>query len=58
MAHLGKYIRKACNNLFNHFERKEGIRFGNQEIDINKSYRNYNLVIGRNQNKILKNRLS
>ena len=58
MAHLGKYTRKACNNLFNHFERKEGIRFGNQEIDVNKSYKNYNLAIDGNQNEILKNRLS
>ena len=58
MAHLGKYTRKACNNLFNHFERKEGIRFGNQGINVNKSYQNYNLSIGGNQNEILNNRLS
>lgn len=60
MANCSKITRAGCNNLFNHYERKEGIKFGNQEIDVSKSYMNYNLAPNRNlsQNEILNKRLS
>lgn len=59
MANCSKATRVSCNNLFNHYERKEGIKFGNQEIDKNKSHLNYNLANNTNltQNEILNKRL-
>lgn len=60
MASIMKATKKACGNLFNHYERKEGIRFGNQDIDKTKSYLNYNLAPNNNltQMEILNKRLS
>ena len=60
MANCSKATRASCNNLFNHYERKENIKFGNQEIDKSKSHLNYNLANNKNltQNEILNKRLS
>lgn len=60
MASIIKSTRGSCNNLFEHYERKEGIKFKNQEIDKSKSYLNYNLAPIKNltQNEILNKRLS
>ena len=60
MASIMKATRSACSNLFNHYERKENIKFGNQDIDKTRSYLNYNLVSNNNltQMEILNKRLS
>ena len=60
MANLSKMTRTSCNNLFNHYERKNGIKFGNQDINKERSYMNYNLAPIKNlsQNEILNKRLS
>lgn len=59
MAHVSKATRVACNNLFNHYERKDGIEFGNQEINTSKSHLNYNLFFSnQSQIEILNQRLS
>ena len=60
MANLSKMTRASCNNLFNHYERKNGIKFGNQDINKERSYMNYNLAPIKNlsQNEILNKRLS
>lgn len=60
MAHILKSPKSACSNLLNHYERKEGIKFSNQEIDNTKSHLNYNLASENNltQQQILNQRLS
>lgn len=58
MANILKSTRSSCNNLFNHYERKKGVKFSNQEIDESKSYKNYNLGPSGNQNDRLNKRLS
>ena len=60
MASIMKATKKACGNLFNHYERKEGIRFSNQDIDKTRSHLNYNLASNSNltQMEILNKRLS
>ena len=60
MASIMKATKKACGNLFNHYERKEGIRFSNQDIDKTRSHLNYNLASNSNltQIEILNKRLS
>ena len=60
MANLSKMTKASCNNLFNHYERKNGIKFGNQDINKERSYMNYNLAPIKNlsQNEILNNRLA
>ena len=59
MINCSKSTRTSCNNLFNHYERKEVIKFGNQEIDKSKIHLNYNLANNTNltQNEILNKRL-
>jgi len=49
MANCQKYTRAACGHLFRHYERAkdengEYIKFGNQDIDTDKSHLNYNLA--------------
>ena len=60
IASLCKATRGVSGNLFDHYERKENIKFKNQDIDKTRSYLNYNLVPDRNlsQREILNNRLS
>ena len=60
MASIMKATKSACSNLFNHYERKENIKFGNQDIDKTRSYLNYNLASNNNltQMEILNKRLS
>ena len=60
MASLCKATRGVSGNLFDHYERKENIKFKNQDIDKTKSYLNYNLATNKNlsQREILNNRLS
>lgn len=60
MASLCKATRGVSGNLFDHYERKENIKFKNQDIDKTRSYLNYNLAPNRNlsQREILNNRLS
>ena len=43
MASLCKATRGVSGNLFDHYERKENIKFKNQDIDKTRSYLNYNL---------------
>ena len=63
MAHLKKSTRGATGGLTRHYERfknekGEYIKFGNQEIDINKTYLNYNLAEDKNQLEFIKKRTS
>ena len=60
MASLCKATRGVSGNLFDHYERKENIKFKNQDIDKTRSYLNYNLATNKNlsQREILNNRLS
>ena len=60
MASLCKATKGASGNLFDHYERKENIKFKNQDIDKSRSYLNYNLApnINLSQREILNNRLS
>lgn len=60
MASLCKATRGASGALLDHYERKEEIKFKNQDIDKSKSYLNYNLAPNKNltQREILNNRLS
>lgn len=49
MANAQKYTRAACGHLAAHYERKkdekgEYIKFGNQDIDPQKTHLNYNLA--------------
>ena len=49
MAHVAKYSKGALGHMFAHYERakdKDGeyIKFGNEDIDTNKSHLNYNLA--------------
>ena len=50
MANAAKYTRASCGHMFAHYERAkdingEYIKFGNQEIDSERSYLNYNLAL-------------
>ncbi len=61
MAHLMKSTRGATGGLTRHFERYkneqgEYLKFGNQEIDIEKTHLNYNLAEEKNQLEFIKNR--
>lgn len=70
MASLCKATKGASGNLFDHYERKEDIKFKNQDIDKTKSNLNYNLftnalyvdndniVKEKSQREILNKRLS
>lgn len=63
LAHLEKYSRGQVGGLARHFERYkkdngEYIKFGNQEIDIEKTYMNYNLAEEKNQLEFIKERTS
>ena len=70
MANFSKATRGSTGNLLDHYERKENIKFKNQDIDRSKSYLNYNLftnalyvdddniVKEKSQKEILNNRLS
>lgn len=56
MAHMMKMTRAAVGHMFKHYERAkdekgEYLKFGNQEIDISKTYQNYNLAPKRNINQ-------
>lgn len=62
MAHLKKFGKSATGHMTKHYERVkdefgEYIKFGNQDIDINKTHLNYNLSPDRsNQVEFIKNR--
>lgn len=65
MAHVAKYSKGALGHMFAHYERakdKDGeyIKFGNEDIDTNKSYLNYNLAPNHNmsQGEFVKQRCS
>jgi len=53
MAHVAKHTRAASGHLFKHYERAkdengEYLKFGNQDIDPERSHLNYNLGPARN----------
>lgn len=51
---VAKYTRSSVGHMFAHFERKDGVKFKNQDIDITRSHLNYNLHDdNRNQFEIL-----
>ena len=57
MANAQKYTRAACGHLAAHYERKkdekgEYIKFGNQDIDPQKTHLNYNLCPRRGLEQI------
>lgn len=57
MANVQKYTRAACGHLAAHYERKkddkgEYIKFGNQDIDPQKTHLNYNLAPQRGGGQI------
>lgn len=63
MAHLMKFTRGSIGSLTRHYERYkkengEYLKFGNQEINIEKTYLNYNLAADKNQLKFIKQRTS
>ena len=65
MAHVAKYSKGTLGHMFAHYERakdKDGeyIKFGNEDIDTNKSYLNYNLAPNHNmsQGEFVKQRCS
>lgn len=63
MAHVAKYSRGSTGSLTRHYERAkkengEYIKFGNQQIDITKIHKNYNLAPDRNQLDFIKQRCS
>ena len=65
MAHVAKYSKGALGHMFAHYERakdKDGeyIKFGNEDIDTNKSHLNYNLAPNHNmsQGEFVKKRCS
>ena len=63
MAHLDKFTKGQTGGLTRHFERYkkengEYIKFGNQEIDTEKTHLNYNLADEQNQLEFIKNRTS
>lgn len=57
MANAQKYIRAACGHLAAHYERRkdekgEYVKFGNQDIDPQKTHLNYNLAPRRGVEQI------
>jgi len=65
MAHVAKYARSAIGQLCQHYERKKDdngnyIKFGNQDIDLIKTRKNYNLAPHREGGQIgfIRSRLS
>lgn len=63
MANCQKYTRAATGHLTRHFERAkdvngEYVKFGNQDIDTNKSELNYNLAPEQNQIEFIRQRCS
>lgn len=70
MANFSKATRASTGNLLDHYERKEDIKFKNQDIDKTRSHLNYNLftnalyvdddsiVKEKSQREILNKRLS
>lgn len=57
MANAQKYTRAACGHLAAHYERRkdekgEYIKFGNQDIDPQKTHLNYNLAPRRGLEQI------
>lgn len=57
MAHIAKSTKSAIGGLTRHYERYkkengEYIKFGNQEIDISKTYLNYNLATHQNLSQL------
>lgn len=64
MAHVAKYTRGATGHLCRHFERGtdaqgEPIKYGNQDIDLERSHMNYNLAPAyENQIEFIRQRCS
>ncbi len=63
MANYAKYTRGAMGHMLKHYERaKDGegnyLKFGNQEIDANRTGQNYNLAPEHNQLDFIHKRLS
>lgn len=60
MANLAKITRGSVGNILSHFERKDGVKFGNIEIKLHLSEYNYNLAPKSKltQREILEKRLS
>ena len=57
MANAQKYTRAACGHLAAHYERRkdekgEYVKFGNQDIDPQKTHLNYNLAPRRELSKL------
>lgn len=63
MAHLMKSSKSSIGGLTRHFERYKNedgdyLKFGNQDINISKTYLNYNLADSKNQLDFIKDRTS
>ena len=60
MANFSKATKGASGSLLDHYERREEIKFKNQDIDKTRSCLNYNLAPNKNlsQREILNQRLS
>ena len=63
LAHIDKFTKGQIGGVTRHFERYkkengEYIKFGNQEIDTEKTSLNYNLADEKNQMEFIKNRTS
>lgn len=62
MAHFSKFTASASGHLSAHFERRqtngEHIKYGNQDIDLERTHLNYNLAPEREQLAFMKQRLS
>lgn len=48
MAHVKKFAKAACGQMFSHYDRKKE-NIGNEEIDKAKSHLNYNLALHQQQ---------
>ena len=48
MASLCKSTKGTSGNLFDYYERKENVKFKNQDIDKNRTHLNYNLAPNKN----------
>ena len=63
MAHLMESSRSSIGGLTRHFARYKNqdgdyLKFGNQDINISKTYLNYNLADSKNQLDFIKDRTS
>ena len=61
--HVAKYAKAATGHMCAHYERRkdekgEYVKFGNQDIDLNRTHLNYNLAPDRDQIEFIRQRTS